>query len=300
MITVQQHRFWLCLILVFHLAFATPTRRQGSVSSLSSVQVSSFGPFARYASAAYCSASSTLTWTCGEDCSANPSFIPVASGGNGDSEQWWYVGYDPTLDTVIVGHQGTNPKEILPLLTDADLAPAPLSSSLFPSISPNVMVHSGFRDAQAMSASDVLSAVQSALGQHGATQVTMVGHSLGAAIALLDAVYLPLHLPEVTCKAILYGLPRVGNQAFADYVDAHVTSMNHINNKKDPIPTMPGMFMGYRHPSGEIHVDQSNNWMACPGQDNPSTECEVGAVPNVFESDESDHDGPYDGVVMGC
>ena len=39
---------------------------------------------------------------------------------------------------------------------------------------------------------------------------------------------------------------------------------------------------------------------SCTGQDNPSTQCEVGDVPNIFESDESDHDGPYDGVEMGC
>lgn len=36
------------------------------------------------------------------------------------------------------------------------------------------------------------------------------------------------------------------------------------------------------------------------GQDNPSDLCIVGDVPNIFEGDESDHDGPYDGVTMGC
>ena len=36
------------------------------------------------------------------------------------------------------------------------------------------------------------------------------------------------------------------------------------------------------------------------GQDNPSTQCIVGDVPEVWDGDESDHDGPYDGVTMGC
>lgn len=36
------------------------------------------------------------------------------------------------------------------------------------------------------------------------------------------------------------------------------------------------------------------------GQDNPSTGCIVGDVPNIFEGDLSDHDGPYNGVTMGC
>ena len=36
------------------------------------------------------------------------------------------------------------------------------------------------------------------------------------------------------------------------------------------------------------------------GQDNTSTECIVGDVPNIFESDPDDHTGPYDGIEMGC
>ena len=36
------------------------------------------------------------------------------------------------------------------------------------------------------------------------------------------------------------------------------------------------------------------------GQDNPSTQCIVGDVPEIWDGVESDHDGPYDGVEMGC
>ena len=35
------------------------------------------------------------------------------------------------------------------------------------------------------------------------------------------------------------------------------------------------------------------------GQDNPSKECIVGDVPNVFDGSRADHSGPYDGVTMG-
>ena len=76
--------------------------------------------------------------------------------------------------------------------------------------------------------------------------------------------------------------------------------MTHINNKEDPIPTVPGRFLGFAHPSGEIHIQDSGSWDACPGQDNPSTLCIVGDVPYIWDGDASDHDGPYDGVTMGC
>lgn len=36
------------------------------------------------------------------------------------------------------------------------------------------------------------------------------------------------------------------------------------------------------------------------GQDNTSDLCIVGDVPNIFEADEANHDGPYDGIEMGC
>lgn len=120
-------------------------------------------------------------------------------------------------------------------------------------------------------ATTILAAVQKAISAHAATRVTIVGHSLGerasyhyalhltytmrfitgAAIALLDGVYLPLHISGVSFRVIGYGMPRVrissrrpsyitssyfahylqvGNQAFADYVDAHL-SLTHINNR---------------------------------------------------------------------
>lgn len=58
-------------------------------------------------------------------------------------------------------------------------------------------------------ATQILSAVQTGISKYKATKVTMVGHSLGAAISLLDAVYLPLHIKGVSFQTVLYGLPRV-------------------------------------------------------------------------------------------
>ncbi|KIP07433.1 hypothetical protein PHLGIDRAFT_105650 [Phlebiopsis gigantea 11061_1 CR5-6] len=294
------HSFVTTLVVLSVLgAGAVPLRRQ-SISVLSQSQISVFKPYTSYASTAYCNAASTLTWSCGTNCLANPTFKPVASGGDGDDVQFWYVGYDPTLKTVVVGHQGTNPSEIEPVITDADFFLTTFDKQLFPNISTGIKVHDGFHDAQAKAAPLVLSAVQTALKRYGGSSVTVVGHSLGAAISLIDAVYLPLHIPGISVRAVLYGLPRVGNQAFADYVDAHVPSLTHINNKKDPVPILPGRLLGFHHPSGEVHIDQSGKWIACAGQDNTNAECEIGDVPSVLESDLDDHSGPYDGISMGC
>jgi hypothetical protein len=274
------------------------SKRQ-SITALTTTQIDAFTPFSFFASAGYCNPSTTIDWSCGANCAGNPDFIPVASGGDGSDVQFWFVGFSPSQATVIVSHQGTNPAEIEADATDIDFFLESLSSSLFPGISSSVEAHSGFAGEQAKTATTILAAVQTTIAAHSATAVTIVGHSLGAAIALLDGVYLPLHISGVSFRVVTYGMPRVGNQAFANYVDAHL-DLTHINNKEDFVPILPGEFLGYVHPSGEVHIMDNNQWVSCPGQDNPSTECIVGDVPNIFEGDESDHDGPYNGVTMGC
>jgi len=274
------------------------SKRQ-SITALTAAQISAFKPFTNFASTAYCQPSTTISWTCGANCNANPDFIPVASGGDGSSVQFWYVGFSPSQASVIVAHQGTDTSQIEADATDADAFLESLNPTLFPGVSSSVEAHSGFANEQAKTATTILAAVQQAIAAHAATRVTIVGHSLGAAIALLDGVYLPLHISGVTFRTIGYGMPRVGNQAFANYVDAHL-SLTHINNKEDIVPIVPGRFLGYVHPSGEVHIMDNNQWVSCPGQDNTSTECIVGDVPNIFDGSTGDHDGPYDGVDMGC
>ena len=114
----------------------------------------------------------------------------------------------------------------------------------------------------------ILSAVRQTLSAHGATSVTVVGHSLGAALALLDAVYFRIQLSaSVHVRMVGYGMPRVGNQAFANWVDSNLSGqVTHINNEEDPIPIVPGRFLDFVHPSGEVHITDSGTWESCPGE----------------------------------
>ncbi|KAF8338783.1 uncharacterized protein EI90DRAFT_3012953 [Cantharellus anzutake] len=128
--------------------------------------------------------------------------------------------------------------------------------------------------------------------------VYIIRHSLVlkfplGAIALLDAVYLPLDLPlDTEFCTNTFGMPRVGNRAFADYADAHVTNLARITNKKDPIPTLSYPFTGFHHSSGEKHIVTAGtafgDWYACKGQGNTNQNCSTGAVPNIFGGNESE------------
>ncbi|KAM5544767.1 hypothetical protein V8D89_001665 [Ganoderma adspersum] len=235
-----------------------------AITPLSQTQIASFRPYTHYASTAFCPPNATQTWTCGRNCEANPALMPIASGGDGSLTQFWYVGFDPILGEIIVGHQGSDASKILPIFEDLDVIRESLDPGLFPGVSSSIGVHSGFAGSQSRSASDVLAAVKTGIAQHGSTTVTVTGHSLGATIALIDAVFLHLNFPA-------------RDQAWADYVDALPVQVTHVH----------------------IQDSESGAWLACPGQDNADEGCVVGDVPNIFEGDEEDHGGPYDGIMMG-
>lgn len=62
--------------------------RGGPITRLTEAEIASFKPFSWYASTGNCDPSRTRNWTCGINCDANPEFIPVASGGDGDETQF--------------------------------------------------------------------------------------------------------------------------------------------------------------------------------------------------------------------
>lgn len=90
----ESHRMAACILGLAGLAslsavYAVPALQgRQSITTLSTSQVAAFRPYTRYASTAACEPSQTLTWTCGVNCLANPTFEPVASGGDGDVVQF--------------------------------------------------------------------------------------------------------------------------------------------------------------------------------------------------------------------
>ncbi|KAJ7915125.1 alpha/beta-hydrolase [Mycena leptocephala] len=301
-------RFAAVLLALASLASAAPSLNvRQAITALTSAQISAFKPYSFYSAAAYCLPTSTLAWNCGVNCAgANPGFRPIASGGDGAAVQFWFVGVDTTLGTVIVSHQGTDSGQILALLTDADFFLGGLDPTLFPGLSSSIEVHSGFANEHAKTATLVLAAVQKGLSQFDVKKVTLVGDS--AALSLIESVYLPLHITGVTFRTIVYGMPRVGNQAFADHASigntvTHINNklvFNHLNVGSHLILTILGRFLGFHHPTGEIHIQDSGVWDTCPGEDNTSDLCTTGDVSNIFEGETGDHVGPYGGVRMTC
>lgn len=209
------------------------------------------------------------------------------TAGDGRSTPFVFVAYSPTKG-VIVSHQGTNTSSFSSILNDADFALDPINSRL--SYLGSVKVHGGFQDTWLRTADSVLAQVKSALAAHPGSAVLTVGHSLGAAISLLDALYLKKQLPSNSVKSIVFGQPRTGDKAFANAVDANLPGFVHINNGRDPVPRLPPA-IDYQHASGEIWINPANTNTAvtCPGQENENCSRSV----NPFTYNVDDHTGTY-------
>ncbi|EJD47792.1 alpha/beta-hydrolase [Auricularia subglabra TFB-10046 SS5] len=220
---------------------AAPSAASGTfleANALPPAQIASFRPYTLFAAAVGCDPNKTKTWTCGAACDSLPGFVLADYDGN-DFDPFWFVGFYPPLNSVIIAHRGTDISK------------------------PQVF-------------------------------------TIGAALSLLDAVSLRSRLPSTTVKFVGIGTPRVGNPTFADYIDATVTLGNftRINNKQDPVPLLPSRFLGFMHPSGEIHISADDQWLACPGQDSNATGC-INDTESLFvNSSVIDHIGPYDGIVF--
>ncbi|KAI0754989.1 alpha/beta-hydrolase [Daedaleopsis nitida] len=282
-------------------ALAAPSLVERSVSALSASQLASFAPFTQFARAAYCPLEAVKSWKCGSACDALPGFQPTLAGGDGAGVQFFYVGFMPSQKSVVVVHQGTDPAKLEADLTDLKFPLENPDPKLFPGIPGYVQVHGGFRDEHAKTATQILAETKKLLAAKGANQVTVIGHSLGGALAELDSVFLALNLPSnIKIKVVTYGKPRVGNTPWAGLVDSKVQDFTRINNERDIVPIIPGRGLGFTHPHGEVHITAPGKAVACPGDDNADdSDCTIRTVPNILVGNVLNHLGPYEGLYMG-
>lgn len=278
-----------------------PNMVRNDLIQLSSNQFAEFVPFIEFARAAYCPPTKIEGWHCGDACQALPGFEPTLVGGDGDGTQFFFVGFWPAQSAVVVAHQGTDPLELLSVLTDMDLEFMKPDPDLFPNIPSDIEVHSGFALEHKKTASQILTEVKRLMAKHSSTDVILVGHSLGGALAELDTLFMTLNLPSGTAvRGATFGTPRVGNPAWAAYFDSQIANFTRMNNKRDMVPTVPGRRLGFQHPREEIHIQEDGGAFVCPGDDDGTDfQCSDLMVPNIAVGRILDHLGPYHGIFIG-
>jgi hypothetical protein len=109
----------------------------------------------------------------------------------------------------------------------------------------------------------ILPHVEKALALYPDYHVTLVGHSLGGAVAALASLEFKARgwEPQVTT----FGEPRIGNKAFVSFLDSqfNLTTQNfsqdtyrRVTHVNDPVPLLPPEEWGYRMHAGEIFISK--------------------------------------------
>jgi len=165
------------------------------------------------------------------------------------------AGYDAGANSIITSFRGSD--NIMNWLEDADVIKTSYNQ---PGCS-NCYVHKGFKTSYDSLKTDLNSYVSTLHSKYSTATVVVTGHSLGAAEAMLAAV--DQQQSGLKVNYYSYGCPRVGDTSFAKFYNGLITSTNlRAVYRNDPVPTVPGHFLGFDHAGTEIHFYDCKNYLA--------------------------------------
>jgi hypothetical protein len=159
----------------------------------------------------------------------------------------------------------------------------------------NCTVHLGFMRSWQNTRRAIVPHLLKAISQYPNYQLTLVGHSLGGAVAALAS--LEFHSRGWKPQVTTFGEPRIGNKALMRYIDEHFNISNQeaqegtyrrVTHKNDPIPLLPLEEWGYRMHAGEIYIFKPDlspsvsDLSHCVGDEDPS--CIAGVDNNHDQS----------------
>ena len=164
-------------------------------------------------------------------------------------------------NVAILAFRGTEPKELSDILADARI-------SLIPCTAPTPgKAHCGFEDALKAVWDPIAAKLRALLPN---TRLFITGHSLGAALATVAYANVLMNPPLAKLPTELYtfGSPRVGDPAFAQYLNgklaipAPITQSNYpaahafrFINEEDVVTRVAPREMGYDHVGIPMYLD---------------------------------------------
>ncbi|CAI7565129.1 unnamed protein product [Penicillium discolor] len=130
----------------------------------------------------------------------------------------------------------------------------------------NCTVHAGFMRSWLHTRTEILPAMSVLRQKYPDYAITLVGHSLGGAVAALAGLEMRLKGWDATVTT--FGEPMIGNEAFAAFLDEQFglgdgisippleggQRFRRVTHIGDPVPMLPLAEWGYRPHSGEVFI----------------------------------------------
>jgi len=216
-----------------------------------------------FAYAAFCPIDSLTTWTC-EWCDHPTVKNSTTVTTDELTGAYGYVTAWQNASTIVTAFRGSF--DVMNWVLDLDA----VQTNPFHQL-PNVSVHAGFFDAYESIRPQVVAAVERALTAcPHCSELLATGHSLGAAIAGHAAFDLSARFPGLRVTLINFGMPRIGNAAFAAEFERRVAASWRCVHFEDLVPHLPfrdWLPHDYHHVAREV-------WWTQEGGD-PSTAFKV-------------------------
>lgn len=279
-------------------AFVLPTKLGSNPRNVSQALFNSLEELARIVDIAYCVGSTGIQkpFRCLSRCNDFPAFELITTWHTGpllsDSCGYIALSHPPHPKRIIVAFRGTYsiantvadlstiPAEYVPFPADGGagddicatsiaekdlMRPQSRGSAEAPS-GPRCVdcrVHGGFMTSWKNTRCIIMPHVEQSLAAFPDYQLTLVGHSLGGAVAALAALEYQARgwKPQITT----FGEPRVGNHALSSYIDdrfnltkhdVSATQYRRVTHVRDPVPLLPLDEWGYRPHAGEIFISK--------------------------------------------
>ncbi|KAJ5615444.1 hypothetical protein N7537_000558 [Penicillium hordei] len=151
----------------------------------------------------------------------------------------------------------------------------------------NCTVHAGFMRSWLHTRTEILPAMSVLRQKYPDYSITLVGHSLGGAVAALAGLEMRLKGWDATVTT--FGEPMIGNAAFAAFLDEQFglgdgisippleggQRFRRVTHIRDPVPMLPLAEWGYRPHSGEVFITKEElpprreDVVHCSGAEDP-------------------------------
>lgn len=206
---------------------------------------------ARVTSIAYCSDVPVISaWNCTR-CLRVPGFTAYEVVFDQVWDLLGFTGYDATHDAIVVAFRGTDSHSWNNWINNLKTWRA---NKMYPVEGhPGATVHAGFYDLWTKSSlqRNLTRAVGELVAAHPTPRLFITGHSMGAALGSLAALDLKFLHNFTEVRMWSFGSPRVGNLAWEQLYEEHVTESWRFTHNRDVVPSLPPRLLGFHHVARE-------------------------------------------------
>jgi hypothetical protein len=207
-----------------------------------------------------------LGWNC-SSCSAPliSSFDCTHVIINKDTETLAFVGSDPVSQRIMAVYRGSDNVVNWILDFEAWHIDAPLDGI------PGAYTAQGFFTCFQALRDPVYNAILYNINKHPEWQITIIGHSLGGAIASITSLDFAYNA-HLSVETFSFGSPRAGDSGYAKAYEQLVQNYWRMVKGRDPVPHLPLEIMGFQHIGHEVW-QENGVYHVCNWDENEDPNC---------------------------